>query len=97
MTMTMERLRYHIGVNMPMIHDVPDDVLESLLRQAREREEPLQIFLLAIFKRQAAFSENHELIAEIQQKFAAGTGGAGPDAPDAADVIRGERRNDDES
>ncbi|MDA2813697.1 hypothetical protein O4J56_23840 [Nocardiopsis sp. RSe5-2] len=40
--------------------------------------------------RQAAFSRNRGLLAEIERELAEG-GGAGPDAPDSALLIRAER------
>ncbi|MDR7281053.1 hypothetical protein [Catenuloplanes atrovinosus] len=70
-----------------------DDVLEALLRQARERGESLQEPLLLLITRQASISRSRELIADIRRELAS-TGGGGPDAPDAADIIRRERRGD---
>lgn len=68
------------------IRDVPDDVKEALGRDARERGQSLQSFLLGVLKRQAAFSHNRQLLSEIERDLAEG-GGAGDDAPDAAELL----------
>lgn len=93
MTVTLDREQYQDMANSLTINDVPDDVLEALLREARERGESLQDLLLSMVTRAATLSRNRELIAEIRRDLAS-TGGAGPDAPDAADVIRRERRGE---
>lgn len=71
---------------MLTIRDVPDDVKEALGRDARERGQSLQSFLLGVLKRQAAFSRNRHLLSEIEGELAEG-GGAGDDAPDAAELL----------
>lgn len=68
------------------IRDVPDDVKDALARDARERGQSLQAFVLSVLEREAAFGRNRELLAEIDRELTDG-GGAGTDAPDAADLI----------
>lgn len=72
------------------IRDVPDDVKEALAREARERGQSLQAYLLSVLKRQAAFSRNRQLLVEIERDLAEG-GGAGDDAPNATAVLEAER------
>lgn len=68
------------------IRNVPDDVRQLLAGQAQERGQSLQSFLLGILARQAAFSRNQQLLADIERDLSGG-GGAGADAPDAARLI----------
>jgi hypothetical protein len=68
------------------IRDVPDDVRDALARDARERGQSLQSFLLGVLKRQAGFGRNRQLLAEIERELATG-GGAGEDAPDSAALL----------
>lgn len=68
------------------IRDVPEEVRDLLSRDARERGQSLQAFLLHLLNRQADFSRNRTILVEIEDDLHHG-GGAGPDAPDAADVI----------
>jgi hypothetical protein len=68
------------------IRDVPDDVKEALARDARERGQSLQAFLLGVLERQAGYSRNRQLLAGVERDLAAG-GGAGDDAPDASAVL----------
>lgn len=72
------------------VRDVPDEVRDVLAEQARERGQSLQAYLLSVLRRQAAFSRNRQLLAEIESDLSGGRG-AGPDAPDAADVLAQER------
>jgi hypothetical protein len=72
------------------IRDVPDEVKEALARDARERGQSLQAFLLGVLGRQAAFQRNRQVLADIERDLAAG-GGAGGEAPDAKDVIEAAR------
>jgi hypothetical protein len=72
------------------IRDVPDSVKDALAREARERGQSLQAFLLGVLTRQAAFRQNELLLAEVDRDMAAG-GGAGSDAPDAKDLIEAAR------
>lgn len=75
------------------IRDVPDEVRDLLSQDAREQGQSLQAFLLSVLRRQADFSRNRRILVEIDSDLHAG-GGAGPDAPDAAELIdqaRGER------
>ena len=74
------------------IRDVPDEVRDALARDARERGQSLQAFLLGVLVRQAAFSGNRRLLDEIERDLAAG-GGAGADAPDAAQVLEQARHD----
>jgi len=79
------------------IRDVPDEVKEALARDARERGQSLQAFLLSVLKRQAEFSRNRRLLAEIERDLSRG-GGADADATDAAELLeqaRNERGIDD--
>ena len=68
------------------IRDVPDEIRDLLSREARERGQSLQAFLLAVLKRQADFGHNRQLLIEIEYDLAHGRG-AGADAPDAAEVL----------
>jgi hypothetical protein len=72
------------------VRDVPDEVRDLLAQQARERGQSLQAYLLGVLRRQAAFSRNRQVLAEIESELSGGEG-AGPDAPDAADVLAQER------
>lgn len=75
------------------IRNVPDQVRDALAREARERGQSLQGFLLAMLRRQAEFHRNRELLAEIERDLGRG-GGAKADAPDAAELLdqaRGDR------
>ena len=81
------------------IRDVPDDVRDALAADARERGQSLQAFLLSVLKKQAAFSHNRQLLDDIERDLAAG-GGAGADAPDAADLLadaRADREDKDDT
>jgi antitoxin FitA len=69
------------------IRDVPEDVRDLLAQQARERGQSLQAYLLGILRRQAQFSRNRELLAEIESELSAEGGGAGPEAPDSWEVL----------
>ncbi|MQA77393.1 MAG: hypothetical protein GEV10_02750 [Streptosporangiales bacterium] len=77
------------------IRDVPDDVRDALARDARERGQSLQAFLLSVLDRQVAFSRNRQLLAEIEHDLSAG-GGAGDDAPDTADLLHHARDERDD-
>ena len=68
------------------IRDVPEEVRDLLAQQARERGQSLQAFLVAVLNRQADFCRNRQLLVEISEEFDGGVG-AGPDVPDAADVL----------
>jgi antitoxin FitA len=68
------------------IRDVPDEVKDALGLDAREHGQSLQSFLLGVLKRQAAYSRNRQLLSDIERDLAEG-GGAGDDAPDAAEVL----------
>ena len=69
------------------IRDVPEEVRDRLAQRAKERGQSLQAYLLSVLKQQADFTRNRDLILEIAEELHKG-GGAGPDAPDAADVLR---------
>lgn len=68
------------------IRGVPDEVRDALTGEARERGQSLQAFLLRVLARQAAFAGNRQLLGEVERDLAAG-GGAGEDAPDAAELL----------
>jgi len=68
------------------IRDVPEDVKDALAREARERGQSLQSYLLSVLNRQAAFARNRQLLDKIERDLATG-GGAGEDAPDAAEAL----------
>jgi len=68
------------------IRDVPEDVRDSLAKEARERGQSLQAFLLSLLRRQATFGRNTQLLLQVERDLSAGDG-AGPEAPDAADLI----------
>jgi hypothetical protein len=72
------------------IRDVPDEVRDLLAEEARSRGQSLQGFLLAVLRRQAGFSRNRQVLAEIGSELEL-EGGAGADAPDAAWVLGRER------
>ena len=76
------------------VRDVPDEVRDLLAQQAREGGQSLQAYLLAVLRRQAAFSRNRQVLAEIESELRVGEG-AGPDAPDAAEVLAQERARAD--
>ena len=63
------------------VSDVPDEVRDLLARQARERGQSLQGFLLTVLNRQADFGRNRQLLAEISQEL---DGDSDQDLPDAA-------------
>jgi antitoxin FitA len=86
--LTVKPLRLQIRVMAVLtIRDVPEDVKDALARDARERGQSLQAFLLGILKRQAAFGHNRQLLDDIERDLAAGRG-AGADAPDAAELLK---------
>src|SRR5260370_2413695 len=76
------------------IRDVPDDVKEAMTRDARDRGQSLQAFLLGVLSQRAAFRRNRQLLADIERELAAG-GGAGSGAPDVAEVIEAARSGRD--
>jgi antitoxin FitA len=78
------------------IRDVPEETRDRLAFEAREHGQSLQAYLLSIVNREAAFSRNREVLARIRRRLAAG-GGAGADAPSAADVLREARAERDAS
>ncbi|MDG4762979.1 hypothetical protein O7632_02460 [Solwaraspora sp. WMMD406] len=69
------------------IRDVPEEVRDLLAQQARERGQSLQAYLLAVLNRQADFCRNRQLLAELSDELDDRSGGAGPTAPDAADLL----------
>lgn len=77
------------------IRDVPEDVRDTLAREARERGQSLQAFLLSSLNRQARFGGNRQVLADIEGDLLAGDA-ADADAPDAAELIR-QARLDPES
>jgi hypothetical protein len=93
----MQSLRLHVEVMAVLtVRDVPDDVRSALARGARTRGartrgQSLQAHLLGVLTRQAAFTRNAEVLAEIEEGLAE-QGGADVDVPDAASVIDAARR-----
>jgi hypothetical protein len=69
------------------VRDVPEEVRDLLAQQARERGQSLQAYLLGVLRRQARFSRNRELLAEIESELRAEGGGAGTEAPDSCEVL----------
>ena len=72
------------------IRDVPDDVRDTLAREAKARGQSMQAYLLGVLKRQADFCYNHAVIVEIEGDLHQG-GGLKPGSPGAAEVLAGER------
>lgn len=75
------------------IRDVPEDVRDALGQYARQQGQSLQAFLLGVLTRQARFARNRTLLIAVEDELSLG-GGAGQDAPNAAEVLaaaRGER------
>ncbi len=68
------------------IRDVPEEIRDLLAEEARRRGQSLQAYLLSVLRRQSAFSRNRQLLREIEEDLEA-DGGAGPDAPDAAELL----------
>jgi antitoxin FitA len=81
---------YADGSVVLTVRDVPDDTRNLLAQDARERGRSLQAFLLSILSRQAAFSRNRQLLAEIESDVGL-EGGAAEDAPDVAELLAQER------
>ncbi|KID31999.1 hypothetical protein HQ32_00882 [Prauserella sp. Am3] len=50
----------------------PELAKDALAREAWERGQSLQAFLLGVLQRQAAFSGNRQLFAEIERDLTAG-------------------------
>jgi antitoxin FitA len=73
------------------IREVPDDVKAALAREARERGQSLQAFLLGVLERQAAFGRNRELVRDLERELSGGRG-ADTEAPDAAELLAQARR-----
>jgi hypothetical protein len=91
LTLNAFRLHYEYMSVVLTIRDVPDEVRDLLSQQARERGQSLQAFLLAMLRRQASFGRNRQIVAELDLDLQAG-GGAGGDAPNAAEVLEQARR-----
>lgn len=77
------------------IRDVPEDVRDALGQYARQQGQSLQGFLLGLLTRQARFAQNQSILAAVGGELSAGGGGAGADAPDAADVLAAARAERD--
>lgn len=69
------------------VRDVPEDVRDLLAGEAEQRGQSLQAYLLSVLRRQAAFSHNRQLLGGIEEQLSL-DGGAGSDAPAAAELIR---------
>lgn len=87
-------MHYRVMKAVLTIRDVPDDVKQALVRQARNHGQSLQAFVLGVLKQQADFAHNLDLIAEVDMDLGHG-GGAGNDAPPAAEMLA--RARDDHS
>ncbi len=72
------------------IRDVPEDVRDELSQYARQRGQSLQAFLLGVLTRQAQFGRNQQILVTIDRELM-DEGGAGTDAPDAAEVLESAR------
>ncbi|MGL5912099.1 MAG: FitA-like ribbon-helix-helix domain-containing protein [Phycicoccus sp.] len=72
------------------IRDVPDDVRDALVERARESGQSLQGFLLGVVVREASFTRNRSVIADLAS-WTSGTGVSPGDALAALDAARGER------
>lgn len=68
------------------IRDIPDHVKDALAGEARQCGQSLQAYLLGVLSRQAAFTRNRQLLAEIEHDLDV-NGGADADAPDAAELL----------
>jgi hypothetical protein len=88
--MNAKRLHYAVMTVVLTVRDVPEEVRDLLAREARERGQSLQAYLLSVLRRQADFSGNRQILAEIEAELAVG-GGVGADAPDPATVLDQER------
>jgi hypothetical protein len=75
------------------IRDVPDDVRDALVERAREAGQSLQGFLLGMVVREANFTQNRAIIAELDS-WTTGTGVTGDDVLAALDTARSERSGD---
>lgn len=88
----MQSLRLQYGVIVVLtVRDVPDEVRGALAREARSRGQSLQAYLLGVLTRQAAFTRNAEVLADIERSLVQ-EGGADLNAPSAAEVIEDARR-----
>jgi hypothetical protein len=68
------------------IREVPEGVKDALAREARDRGQSLQAYLLGVLNQHASYVRNRQLLEEIERDLEAG-GGAGADAPDAAELL----------
>jgi hypothetical protein len=73
------------------IRDVPGELRDSLAEQAQAKGQSLQAFLLSVLHRQADFSRNMQVLAEVEADLLHG-GGVSPDAPSAATVLDDARK-----
>ena len=83
-------MHYEVMKTVLTIRDVPEGVKAALVRQARNHGQSLQAFVLGVLQRQADFAHNLDLIAEVDMELAHG-GGAGSDAPHAAELLASAR------
>jgi antitoxin FitA len=72
------------------IRDVPDEVRDTLAREAKARGQSMQSYLLGVLKRQADFCFNQTVLVEIEGELRHG-GGLRPDSPSASEVLAEER------
>lgn len=72
------------------VRDVPEDVRDTLAQYARQQGQSLQAFLLGVLTRQSRYARNQQVLAAVEDELAV-SGGAGADAPAAADVLAAAR------
>ena len=90
MTVHAQRMHHAFMGVVLTVRDVPEEVRDLLAEEARRRGQSLQAYVLYLLGRQAAFSRNRQLRTEIESELSR-EGGAGQDAPGAAEVLEGER------
>lgn len=73
-----------------MIRDVPDDVRDALAARADEAGQSLQGFLMGVVVREASYTQNRALIAELDS-WTTGTGATADDVLDVQAAARSER------
>lgn len=81
---------HHKGMVAIQIRDVPDDVRDALAERAAQAGQSLQGFLLGVVVREASFTQNRRILAELPE-WTTGTGVTGDDILAAIDAGRAER------
>lgn len=72
------------------VRDVPEQTRDVLAREARNRGQSLQAFLLSVLQQQARFAENRQLLWEVEEELTA-EGGGEVDPETIVEAIRRER------